>query len=149
MSDAQNAAHDLQRFVDAQAPVYEQVSTELRSGRKRTHWMWFVFPQIVGLGESAMAQRFAIASLDEARAYVNHPVLGPRLKECTRWVNETEGRSIDQIFGYPDDLKFRSSMTLFAHATRDNAEFLQALSKYCGGEFDPLTLERLGPSRQA
>ncbi|NRO99343.1 DUF1810 family protein [Paraburkholderia sp. NMBU_R16] len=149
MSDAQNAAHDLQRFVDAQAPVYEQVGAELRSGRKRTHWMWFVFPQIAGLGKSAMAQRFAIASLDEARAYANHPVLGPRLKECTRWVNETEGRSIDHIFGYPDDLKFRSSMTLFAHATSDNAEFLQALSKYFGSEFDPLTLERLGLARQA
>jgi len=149
MSDAQDATYDLQRFVDAQAPVYEQVSTELRSGRKRTHWMWFVFPQIAGLGKSAMAQRFAISSLDEARAYVNHPVLGPRLRECTRWVNETEGRSIDQIFGDPDDVKFRSSMTLFAHATPDNAEFLQALSKYFGGEFDPLTLERLGLARQA
>lgn len=149
MSDAKDAMYDLQRFVDAQAAVYEQVGTELRAGRKRTHWMWFVFPQIAGLGASAMAQRFAIASLEEARAYLNHPVLGPRLKACTRWVNEVEGRPIEQIFGYPDDLKFRSSMTLFAHVAQGNAEFMRALSKYFGGEFDPLTLERIGHGHQA
>ena len=149
MSDAKSTMHDLQRFIDAQAPVYEQVSTELRAGRKRSHWMWFVFPQIAGLGASAMAQRFAIGSLEEARAYLDHPLLGARLRECTRWVNETEERPIEQIFGYPDDLKFRSSMTLFAHATDDNAEFMRALSKYFGGEFDSLTLARLGLARQA
>lgn len=148
MSDVQQAGHALQRFVDAQTPVYEQVGAELRSGRKRTHWIWFVFPQIAGLGKSPTAQHFAIASLEEARAYVNHPVLGPRLRECTRWVNDIEGQPIEQIFGYPDDLKFRSCMTLFAHATDDNAEFLRALSKYFGGEFDALTLERLGRPRQ-
>ena len=149
MSDAKNTTYDLQRFVDAQAPVYAQVSTELRAGRKRTHWMWFVFPQIAGLGASAMAQRFAIDSLDEARAYLRHPLLGSRLRECTRWVNEAEGRPIEQIFGYPDDVKFRSAMTLCAHATDDNAEFVRALTKYFGGEFDPLTLACLGRSRQA
>ena len=146
--DVRKPEYDLQRFVEAQAPVYEQVSAELRSGRKRTHWIWFVFPQIEGLGKSATAQHFAIASLEEARAYMAHPVLGPRLRECTQWVNETQGRSIEQIFGHPDNLKFRSSMTLFAHATEDNGVFLQALSKYFGGEFDPLTLERLGRPRQ-
>lgn len=149
MSDAKNTTPHLQRFVEAQAFVYEQVGAELRAGRKRTHWMWYVFPQIAGLGASAMAQRFAIASLDEARAYLSHPVLGARLRECTRWVNAIEGRPIEQIFGYPDDLKFRSSMTLFAQATDDNAEFMGALSKYFGGEFDPLTLERIGRPCQA
>jgi len=120
---------ELQRFVDAQDPVYERVLAELRGGRKVTHWMWFVFPQMKGLGHSAMAERYGIASQAEASAYLKHPVLGPRLGECTRLVNEIEGKSIDEIFGYPDDLKFRSSMTLFASATPDNAAFLQALRK--------------------
>jgi uncharacterized protein (DUF1810 family) len=135
--------YDLQRFVDAQNPVYEAVRTELRSGRKKTHWMWFVFPQITGLGFSQMARKFAIASLAEATAYLDHPVLGPRLAECTGLVNAVEGRPIEQIFGYPDDLKFRSSMTLFAHATADNQVFIDALKKYFAGEFDPATLARL------
>jgi len=147
--DVQKPEYDLQRFVEAQAPVYDQVTAELRSGRKRTHWIWFVFPQIEGLGKSATAQQFAIASLEEARAYVRHPVLGPRLRECTQWVNEIEGRSVEQIFGHPDNLKFRSSMTLFAHATDDNAVFQRALAKYFSGEFDPLTLERLDRPHQA
>ena len=120
-----------------------QVLAELRAGRKASHWMWFVFPQIQGLGHSATAQYFAIASRSEAEAYLQHPVLGPRLRECTRLVNETAGRSIEEIFGYPDYLKFCSSMTLFAHATADNGVFVDALSKYFGGEYDPLTLERL------
>jgi uncharacterized protein (DUF1810 family) len=135
--------YDLQRFVDAQNPVYDRVRTELQEGRKRTHWMWFIFPQIAGLGSSPLARRFAISSLSEAAAYLQHPVLGPRLAECTRLVNLIEGRSIEQIFGYPDDLKFRSSMTLFARASADNQVFVDALQKYFNGEFDPATLERL------
>jgi uncharacterized protein (DUF1810 family) len=135
--------YDLQRFVDAQNPVYEAVRSELRTGRKKTHWMWFVFPQITGLGFSQLARKFAIASLAEAAAYLDHPVLGPRLAECTGLVNAVEGRPIEQIFGYPDDLKFRSSMTLFAHAKSDNEVFIDALKKYFAGEFDPDTLALL------
>ncbi|KVX23721.1 calpastatin [Burkholderia ubonensis] len=135
--------YDLQRFVDAQDPVYAQVCDELRSGRKRSHWMWFIFPQIEGLGDSVMAQRYAIASLREADAYLRHPVLGERLRECTRLVNHVDGRSIQEIFGYPDYLKFRSSVTLFAHATSDNAVFVEALEKYYGGEADHGTLARI------
>jgi uncharacterized protein (DUF1810 family) len=138
-----NDPHDLQRFVDAQEPVYEQVCAELRQGRKRGHWMWFVFPQIAGLGHSPTARRFAIASRQEAKAYLEHPVLGPRLRECTRLVNHVEGRTIEEILGHPDDLKFRSSMTLFAHATPDNRDFEEALRKYCAAGYDPSTLERL------
>lgn len=135
---------DLQRFVDAQDRVYDNVLDELRAGRKRSHWMWFVFPQIRGLGSSPTAQHYGIASLEEARAYLNHPVLGPRLRECVALVNAVEGRSAEQVFGWPDDLKLRSSVTLFAHATDDNGDFLALLDKYYGGEQDPLTLERLG-----
>lgn len=134
---------DLDRFVKAQEPVFERVLAELRAGEKTSHWMWFVFPQIRGLGHSPTAQRFAIASRAEAEAYLSHPVLGPRLRECARLVNEIEGRAIEEILGYPDCLKLRSSMTLFAHATEDNRVFLEALRKYFGGEEDPLTLERL------
>ena len=122
--------YDLQRFVDAQNPVYDKVRAELRDGSKRSHWMWFVFPQIEGLGFSPLARKFAISSLAEAAAYLQHPVLGPRLAECTELVNHVEGRTIEQIFGYPDDLKFRSSMTLFAQATTDNQVFKAALAKY-------------------
>ena len=136
--------HNLQRFVDAQSSVYAQVCSELRDGHKRTHWMWFIFPQIKGLGHSELATRFAIASLQEAQAYLQHPILGPRLRECTRRVNEVEGRSIEQIFGYPDDLKFHSSMTLFARAAPDDEQvFNEALRKYFGSKPDPATLERL------
>ncbi len=134
---------DLQRFLDAQHDIYDQVLSELRSGRKRSHWMWFVFPQIIGLGSSPTAVHFAIQSPDEAKAYLRHPVLGPRLRECTELVNAIEDRTIEQIFGYPDDLKFRSCMTLFANATSDNQVFLDALQKYFNAEPDPLTLERL------
>lgn len=133
----------LERFVQAQEPVIERVLTELRAGRKSSHWMWFVFPQIRGLGSSPTAQRFAIASRTEAEAYLRHPVLGPRLRECTQLVNAIEGRSPEEIFGYPDNLKFRSSMTLFAHVTPDNQAFLDALRKYFGGEYDPRTLDEL------
>jgi uncharacterized protein (DUF1810 family) len=138
-----NDPYDLQRFIDAQNPVYDEVCSELRDGRKKSHWMWFVFPQIEGLGFNPLARKFAISSLAEAAAYLQHPVLGPRLAECTELVNHVEGRTIEQIFGYPDDLKFRSSMTLFAHATPDSRVFLDALQKYSKGEFDPATMERL------
>ena len=137
------ASIDLQRFVSAQDPIFEQVLAELKNGRKRGHWMWFIFPQIQGLGRSYTSQEFAISSLEEATAYLEHPILGPRLRECSRLVNLVEGRSIDQIFGYPDNLKFRSSMTLFTQATADNEVFRAAIQKYFGGEFDRLTLERL------
>lgn len=139
MSDPYN----LQRFVDAQEPVYDTVLAELRAGRKRTHWIWFIFPQIAGLGRSDMAQRFAISSLDEARAYLAHPVLGPRLRDCTRLVADIDGSPIDRIFWYPDDMKFQSSMTLFAQATPDNAVFVECLDKYFDGEPDQATLDRL------
>lgn len=133
----------LERFVRAQEGVIEQALAELRAGRKRSHWMWFVFPQIAGLGFSSMAREFAISSLAEARAYLEHPVLGPRLRMCAQAVNGLEGLTAEEIFGYPDHMKFRSSMTLFARATEDNREFVEAIGKYFGGEFDPLTLERL------
>ena len=142
MADLDDPFH-LQRFVDAQAPVYSTVLAELRAGRKSSHWIWFIFPQIRGLGSSPTAREFSIGSLAEAQAYLEHPVLGARLRECTRLVNQIEGRTLSKIFGDPDDLKFRSSMTLFAHATGDNQIFLDALEKYCNGQFDPLTLARL------
>jgi uncharacterized protein (DUF1810 family) len=138
-----NDPFDLRRFVNAQNPVYQQVCAELRNGRKQGHWMWFIFPQLRGLGHSQMAVAFGIASGDEADAYLGHPVLGPRLRECTQLVNLVEGRSISQILGYPDDLKFRPSMTLFARVAADNHVFSQALEKYFESEPDPLTLERL------
>ena len=133
----------LQRFVDAQNPVFEQVCAELGRGRKTTHWMWFVFPQLAGLGRSRLAKEFAISSRQEAEAYLNHPVLGLRLRECTRLVNRVDGRRIEEILGYPDDLKFRSCMTLFAHASPDNQVFEAALTKYFAGEYDQATIERL------
>jgi uncharacterized protein (DUF1810 family) len=135
--------YNLQRFVDAQEQIYDDVRQELADGRKRSHWMWFVFPQIDGLGTSAMARRYAISSLQEAEAFMQHPVLGPRLRATTGLVNAVSGRSIEDIFGYPDYLKFRSSMTLFARATSDNAVFIDALKKYFSGEADPDTLRLL------
>jgi uncharacterized protein (DUF1810 family) len=134
---------NLQRFVDAQASAIEAAISELRAGAKRGHWMWYIFPQIKGLGHSATAVRYAISSRQEAAAYLEHPLLGPRLRECTRLVISVDGRSISQILGYPDDLKFRSSMTLFARATSDDGVFVEALQKYFDGREDPLTLERL------
>jgi|SRR6185295_12946604 len=133
----------LQRFVDAQQPVYAAVLSELRAGRKRSHWMWFIFPQISGLGRSATAQAFAVSSLAEAAAYLAHPTLGPRLRECAALVAGIDGRSIGEIFGYPDDLKFRSSMTLFAQAAPEEPIFAACLQKYFGGQPDPETLTRL------
>jgi uncharacterized protein (DUF1810 family) len=134
---------DLNRFVEAQAPVYRSVLEELRAGRKRGHWMWFVFPQLRGLGSSPVAVRYGISSLEEAGAYVDHELLGPRLRECTGLVNQVQGRSAAEIFGSPDDLKLRSSMTLFARATDDNGDFLELLDRYYDGEQDELTLKRL------
>jgi uncharacterized protein (DUF1810 family) len=135
---------NLQRFVDAQNPVFNEVRAELREGSKQTHWMWFVFPQLRGLGRTWMANNFGISSEAEAEAYLAHPILGPRLLECTSLTNLVEGRSIEEIFGGVDTLKFRSSMTLFAHVAGDDSPFADALRKYFGGQPDPLTIERLG-----
>jgi len=131
-------------FVAAHAPVFARVESELAAGRKESHWMWFVFPQLRGLGSSPMAQKFALASLDEATAYLAHPLLGPRLRHCTALVNAVASRTIHEIFGSPDDLKFHSSMTLFARATPDNRLFTEALARYFGGREDVKTLALLG-----
>jgi uncharacterized protein (DUF1810 family) len=143
---ASSDPHDLNRFVEAQKGVVEAVKRELAAGRKQSHWMWFVFPQVRGLGTSPMAQRYAIRSLEEARAYLEHPVLGPRLIEWTHIVLGVEGRSAEQIFGYPDYLKFRSSMTLFSRVPGADPVFARALEKYYRGEPDRRTLEILGVS---
>ena len=137
--------YNLDRFVLAQDPVLAQVCAELAAGHKQSHWMWFIFPQLRGLGASSMAQRYAIGSLAEARAYLDHPLLGERLRSCTQLVNRIAGRSAQAIFGYPDYLKFRSAMTLFARAAAGSSEpFREALAKYFAGEEDPLTRELLG-----
>ena len=133
---------DLQRFLDAQAPVYARVVTELRRGQKQSHWMWFIFPQLVGLGHSAMARRFAIASREEAVAYLGHAVLGARLKECTALVKAIEGRTAREILGSPDDLKFQSSMTWFSAVSSD-PEFSAAIAKFYAGKPDQRTLDLL------
>jgi len=136
-------AYNLHRFLDAQERVYDTVLAELRAGRKSSHWMWFIFPQITGLGHSEMAQKFAITSLEEAKAYLQHPILGPRLRACTQLVLNLDGRSAEQIFGYPDNLKFRSCLTLFMTATTDNKVFKDALLKYFDGKPDTVTLDLL------
>lgn len=130
----------LSRFVEAQEGVYALALAELRVGRKRSHWMWFVFPQIDGLGRSATASFYAIKSVDEAKAYLSHPVLGPRLEECTNVLLRLDGLSASDIFGYPDDLKFCSSMTLFDHVAPEPSLFGEALRKYCSGRPDEKTL---------
>ena len=137
---------NLDRFVQAQDPVLARVRAELRAGAKRTHWMWFVFPQLAGLGRSETARHYALASLEEARGYLSHPLLGARLIECTGLVNAVKNRSAQQIFGDPDDLKFHSSMTLFARARPDEPAFTDALRKYFGGMPDRLTTEKLATS---
>lgn len=134
----------LSRFVDAQENVYRQVLAELEQGRKRTHWIWFIFPQISGLGHSGMAEKYAIKSRDEARAYLRHPMLGARLQQCTEKVIAIDGKSVATIFGYPDDLKFRSSMTLFSCIAGPESVFSAALKKYFDGEQDARTLALLG-----
>ena len=135
--------HNLQRFIDAQHPIYGQVRDELQAGQKETHWMWFIFPQITGLGTSVTAQKYAITGIEEARAYLDHPLLGFRLRECTQLVNGVIDRAIEDIFGYPDHLKFHSSMTLFAHVATAEDVFAMALNKYFKGEDDRKTLKRL------
>jgi len=132
--------YNLQRFVDAQARVYEQVLAELRRGRKTSHWIWFIFPQIQGLGHSPMAVRYAVTSLNEAKEYLKHAVLGARLRECCRLLLNIEGQSIGDIMGYPDDLKLKSSMTLFSQATYDSQPFLAVVEKYFAGDLDQATL---------
>ncbi|WP_210086766.1 DUF1810 domain-containing protein [Mycobacterium sp. OAE908] len=141
---------DLHRFVDAQQRIYDTVLAELRAGAKRSHWIWFVFPQLRGLGRSPTAQHYGISTLDEARAYLAHPVLGARLRECTELVAAIDGRSVDEIFGWPDNLKVRSSMTLFARASDEpgtEAGFRAVLDKFYGGEEDPATVELLNTAR--
>jgi uncharacterized protein (DUF1810 family) len=145
-----NDPYDLQRFVNAQNEqygraghtIFDEACEELRAGAKRSHWMWFVFPQIKGLGSSPFARKFAISSVAEAQAYLLHPVLGPRLIDCTQLMNQIQGRTAGQILGGIDEMKFRSSMTLFSAATTENRVFLDALEKYFQGEPDQATLER-------
>jgi uncharacterized protein (DUF1810 family) len=138
---------DLERFLGAQASVYGQALAELRAGQKRSHWMWFIFPQIAGLGHSATSIHYAIKSLEEARAYLNHPVLGPRLRECAEAVHAVEGRTASDVFGFPDDLKLRSSMTLFAAVAEPESVFLRVLEKYFQGKQDERTLQLLKRQR--
>lgn len=145
MSDPFN----LQRFVDAQSHNYDAALAELSAGRKRSHWMWYIFPQIAGLGHSAMAQRYAIQNLDEARAYLQHPVLGRRLKECCEQLLQVEGRSAHEIMGSPDDIKLRSSMTLFSAAEDGNSVFDRVLEKYYDGQPDSRSLDILSDLGQS
>ena len=141
---------DLERFVTAQAPVFETVLAELRAGCKRSHWMWFVFPQLRGLGHSSTARFYGISSIEEARAYLAHPLLGPRLDLCTRIVVTSESSSLHAIFGSPDDMKFRSCVTLFSLAT-DNSDnpFRHALHRWCEGQPDEQTLVLLDAARRS
>jgi uncharacterized protein (DUF1810 family) len=138
---------DLARFVDAQAAVFPQVRRELEAGHKDSHWMWFIFPQLRGLGHSSMAQRYGLSGLVEAQAYLQHSLLGPRLVECTVLVNRTAAGSIGQIFSPPDDLKFRSCMTLFAALPAAPPIFAHALARYFGGSPDALTLDAVAPDQ--
>jgi uncharacterized protein (DUF1810 family) len=143
MTDTFNLRH----FLVAQDAIYSDVLKELRAGHKQSHWMWFVFPQIQGLGHSPMAQRYAITSAQEASTYEAHPLLGPRLRECTQLVLNIPGRQVEYIFPYPDHLKFRSCMTLFAHCATDNQLFREALLQYFNNEADPATLQILKTQR--
>jgi uncharacterized protein (DUF1810 family) len=145
-SSGNRSTHDpynLERFIIAQDSVFKRVLSELQAGTKMGHWMWFIFPQIRGLGRSPISIEFAISSRDEAQAYLQHPLLGPRLKECTSLVLQVEGRSATDIFNSPDDMKFRSSMTLFAQVSGADDIFHRALQKYFNGIPDRLTLDRL------
>jgi uncharacterized protein (DUF1810 family) len=136
--------YDLNRFLRAQEGVYDRALAELKSGRKRTHWMWYIFPQIDGLGYSATAKHYSVKSIEEARRYLDHPVLGKRLLECTEAVVAIRGGSVSEIFGYPDDLKFKSSMTLFEKIAGSGSVFSSARDKCCHGERDAATLRLLG-----
>jgi uncharacterized protein (DUF1810 family) len=133
----------LQRFVEAQAPVYDQALAELRAGEKKSHWMWFIFPQIVGLGTSPMSRTYAIQNMAEAHGYLAHPLLGPRFRECCQAMQNIRGKSARDVLGSPDDMKFRSSLTLFSEATPDEVMFFNLLDKYFEGEPDEKTLEIL------
>ncbi|QIK38352.1 DUF1810 domain-containing protein [Caldichromatium japonicum] len=139
--------YDLERFVAAQASIYEQALAELRAGCKRSHWMWFIFPQIAGLGTSPMSRRYTIRNLDEARAYLAHPLLGARLRACAEALLAIEGKGAREILGSPDDLKLRSSATLFACISPKGSVFHRLLERYFVGMLDPLTLERCGMER--
>lgn len=142
-SESPSDSHDvyrLKRFLNAQEGVYERALAELRTGGKRTHWMWYIFPQIDGLGMSETAKRYSIKSIDEARSYLDHPVLGPRLLQCAQAVLAVEGRTVSEIFGYPDDMKLRSCMTLFASVAEPHSVFVRVLEKYFKGERDGATL---------
>jgi uncharacterized protein (DUF1810 family) len=138
---------NLSRFLTAQEPIYEQALAELRAGEKESHWMWFIFPQLTGLGHSSMAREYAIRNLDEARAFLSHPILGPRLLECCNALLAVHGKSASDIMGYPDDLKLRSSMTLFARVAPPRREFHKVLEKYFDNQPDPRTIELLTPTR--
>lgn len=140
--------YNLARFVDAQANSYSQALAEIHDGNKRSHWMWFIFPQIDGLGTSPLAKRYAIKSLDEARAYLAHPVLGPRLEACAKAALAVEGRTVHDIFGSPDDMKLRSCATLFAAVSREGSVFHRLLDKYYGGEPDKKTLALIGANNR-
>ena len=143
MNNYSDDPYNLSRFTNAQDPIYDQVRSELSQGFKMSHWMWFIFPQVAGLSLSPTSRRFSISSLDEAIAYMNHPVLGPRLLECTNLVTNVSGKTIKQILGFTDSTKFRSSMTLFTYAATDNTLFKSALQKYFSGQYDQLTIDRL------
>lgn len=140
--------HNLERFIDAQRADYEKALSEIRSGRKRSHWMWYIFPQVEGLGVSAMAQRYAIKSVAEARAYLGHPVLGARLRTCAEALVSLESRSVEQIFGFPDDRKLRSCATLFGAVSPAGSVFHRLLEKYFQGELDMKTIEKIKAERE-
>ena len=144
------AQFDLERFVTAQDPIYETVAAELRAGRKQTHWMWFIFPQIAGLGRSDMAERYGITSLEEARAYLAHTVLGQRLRQCTALVLEVQDKDANAIFGYPETMKFQSCMTLFCHAAPEDTETVlrEALERFYDGREDEQTVAALTEQRR-
>ena len=139
--------HNLHRFVQAQEPDYDQALSEIRAGRKRSHWMWYVFPQFTGLGSSPTSMHYAIKSVQEATAYLAHPVLGPRLLECAEGILQIEGRSALEIFGSPDDMKLRSSATLFASVSPEGSVFHRIIDKYFAGENDARTIDLMARAR--
>ena len=149
MASSADDPHDLNRFVLAQADDYEQAIAEIRAGRKRSHWMWYIFPQYEGLGFSATSRRYSIKSVAEAQAYLAHPVLGPRLTECADAAFRVEGRSALEVFGSPDDMKLRSCATLFAHVSPPGSVFERLLEKYFDGERDDRTLRLTGAAPKA
>lgn len=144
-----NYIYQFQRYIDAQEAIYPDVIRELKQGRKKSHWMWYIFPQIIGLGQSRLSQIYAICSLEEATAFINHPVLGVRLHECTEIVVGTEGRTVEQIFAYPDYLKFHSSMTLFSQVKNHQPVFDSALTRYFENKKDQLTLDILKKAKES